>query len=496
MHMLRFLKSASVAGFVAITMGAAAQPALADDQTLTVALSGDIDNFDPATNQLIAFQAAIATTVFDSLVGYDKDLNVVPKLAEAYEVSPDASVFTFDLVDGATFHDGTPVTAEAVVSSLQRSAELGGVFGAPLQAVTSFDTPDEDTVVLTLDAPYAPFLTALTSVAILAPASYETAVSAPVGSGPFKFVSWTPNDSIVLARNDDYWGEKPAFENLVYKPIPDPQVALTNLYAGEIDIVAEPSTAVIAQVDTASAQVVRPSASNSVVYIEMMGTKGTLADVHLRRALAYAFDRETIKAVAYGGQGDSVASPLPTSSFAYVELEGYPYDLDKAREELALSGAPEGIEIDLEVLTGFPEAEQMGRVWQASLAQVGVKLNVVVSELSVWLDRYVSRNYDMTWNFFGVSPDPHSFFDVIMRPHLEGEYQNQAMIDLVQQGIQTSDLEERMAIYAQLQELMVEDLPVMAVQSRPIGSIASNAVEGFAMNPLGWPLYAGVSKSE
>lgn len=496
MHMPRLIKSALVAGLLAVTMGAVSQPALADDQTLTVALSGDIDNFDPATNQLIAFQAAIGNIVFDPLVGYDKDLNIVPKLAESYEISPDATVFTLHLVQGATFHDGSPVNAEAVVSSLQRSAELGGVIGAPLQAIQSYDTPDDHTVILTLGSSYAPFLTALTNVAILAPGSYDTAISNPIGSGPFKFVSWTPNDSIVLKRNDDYWGKKPAYENLIFKPVPDPQVALTNLYAGSVDIVAEPSTAVIAQVDQAAAQVVRPSVSNSIVFIEMMGTKGTLANVHLRRALAYAFDRETIKAVAYGGQGDSEWSPLPKGDFAYVQEEGYPYNLDKAREELALSGAPEGVEVNLEVLAGFPEAEQMGRVWQASLAQVGIKLNVVVSELSVWLDRYVSRNYDMTWNFFGVSPDPHSFFDVIMRPHLEGEYKNQEMIDLVQQGIQTSDIDERKAIYAKLQDIMVRDLPVMAVQSRPIGSIASNAVQGFAMNPLGWPLYADVSKSE
>jgi peptide/nickel transport system substrate-binding protein len=283
---------------------------------------------------------------------------------------------------------------------------------------------------------------------------------------------------------------------LVFKPIPDPQVAMTNLYAGAIDIVAEPSTAVVSQIDETKAHVIRPIASNSIVYIEMMGTKGTLANVHLRRALAYAFDRETIKSVAYGGQGDSVASPLPTGSFAYVNLDGYPYNLDRAKEELALSGAPDGVEINLEVLSGFPEAEQMGRVWQSSLAKVGIKLNVVVSELSVWLDRYVSRNYDMTWNFFGVSPDPHSFFDVILRPHLSGEYQNQKVVDLVRQGIENSSNDERKAIYGQLQEIMVEDLPVMAVQSRPIASIASKSIKGLELNPLGWPLYAGATKTE
>ena len=488
--------SASIASLTALSLIISAQTATADSQTIRVALSGDIDNFDPATNQLIAFQAAFGTTLFDSLVGYDPSLNIVPKLAEAFEISADARVFTFDLVDGATFHDGTSVDANAVISSLKRSANLGGVYGGPLKSVQTFEAPNANTIKLILDAPYAPFLTALTNVAILAPSSYEDAVSAPVGSGPFLFESWTPNDSIILNRNDAYWGKKPTFSRLVFKPIPDPQVAMTNLYAGAIDIVAEPSTAVVSQINETKAHVIRPTASNSIVYIEMMGTKGTLANVHLRRALAYAFDRETIKSVAYGGQGDSVASPLPTGSFAYVNLEGYPYNLDKAKEELALSGAPDGVEINLEVLSGFPEAEQMGRVWQSSLSKVGIKLNVVVSELSVWLDRYVSRNYDMTWNFFGVSPDPHSFFDVILRPHLSGEYQNQNVVDLVRQGIENSSNDERKAIYGQLQEILVEDLPVMAVQSRPIASIASKSIKGLELNPLGWPLYVGAIKTE
>lgn len=492
----RTLRALPIAAVLAL--GSAAPGLAQSDQaegTLTVALAGDIDNFDPATNQLIAFQAALGNTIFDALVSYDADLNLEPRLAQSYEVSPDAKVFTFNLVEGATFHDGTPVNAEAVVASLKRSAELGGIFGIPLQRVTSFDTPDDLTVVLSLEEPYAPFLTALANVPILATGSFENATREPVGSGPFTFESWTPNDRIVLSRNDDYWGDKPSFGELVFRPIPDAQVALTNLYAGEVDIVAEAPTSVIRQVDTNQANIVRPSVSNSIGYIEMSGHSGKLDNVDLRRALAYAFDRETIKAVAFGGQGDSVPSPLPVGSFAYVDLEGYPYDLDKAREALAASGE-ENVEISLEILTGFPEAEQLGRVWQASLAQIGVTLNLNVSELSVWLDRYVNRDYDMTWNFFGVSPDPHSFFDIIMRPHLEDEYDNPEMLELIDQGIATSVMEERAAIYGELQEMVVDELPVMTIQSRPIAAVARKGIEGFAMNPLGWGLYAGVNISE
>ena len=490
MYMFRMIRAASVAGIVALGAAAYAPASFAASDTLTVALSGDIDNFDPATNQLIAYQAAILNTVYDSLVSFDADLKLQPRLAKEYSVNDDATVFTFKLVENATFHDGTPVNADAVIASLQRSAKLGGVIGGPLQRISKYEAPDEHTVVLTLNAPFAPFLSVLNDVAIMAPGSFDTATSKPVGSGPFVFESWTANDKIVLKRNDNYWGPKPAYATLIFKPIPDPQVALTNLYAGDVDIIAEPSTAVVSQVDTSQAQVIRPTVSNSIGYIEMSGTKPTLHNINLRRALAYAFDRASIKAAAFGGQGDSVASPLPTGSWAYFDARGYPYDLDKAKAALDASGA-KNVEIGLEVLAGFPEAEQMARIWQASLAKIGIKLDINTSEVSVWLDRYVNRNYDMTWNFFGVSPDPNSFFDVIMRPHLENEYKNPYMLDLMKAGISTSDMDARKKIYAQLQDIVVDELPVMTIQSRPIAAIARMGITGFKMNPLGWCLYNG-----
>ena len=463
--------------------------------TVVVAIPGDIDNFDPATNQLISAQYTIANTVFNSLVGLDTELAVVSELAEEFEANDDASIFTFTLVQGATFHDGSSVTSEAVVASLQRSAEIGGVIGGPLQRVTTFETPDERTLILTLDGPFAPFMSTLASVSILAPASFDTAATDPIGSGPFRFGSWTPNDKIVLERNDDYWGVKPAFDTLELRPIADSQVALANLQAGDVDIISEPSIAVVDQLDENQATVVRPSSSNSIGYIEMMGTTDVLSDVRLRRAIAYAFDRETIREVAFGGVGDSVWSPLPTNSFAYDEQEGYPFDLDLAAELVAEAGA-DGTTIGIELLAGFPEAEQMARVWQADLAKIGISLDIRVSEVSVWLDRYVPRNYDMTWNFFGVSPDPSSFFDVLMAPHLGDRYPNPEMDELIAEAASISDTDARAAIYAELQVIMVEDLPIMTLQSRPIAGVVRNGVEGYAMNPLGWGLFDAVTLTE
>lgn len=461
---------------------------------VVVALSGDIDNFDPHTNQLIIYESAIRELVFSSLVDFDAELNLQPDLA-TYEVDADATVFTFTLDDDAVFHDGTPVDADAVIASLERAGSAAdSIWSGRLADVQSYDAPDESTVVITLEAPNAAFLPGLASIAIVAPDAVDELGSQPVGSGPYRFVSWTANSEIVLERFDDYFGEEPTSERIVYKPVADQQVALNSLYSGDIDIIASVTAATKDQVDTSRAVIVEPAASNSLSLIEY-NSSGTLADPRVRQALAYALDKESIREIAYGGAGSTSWSPLPESSWAYAEQTGYDYDLEKARQLLAEAGASD-LSFTLEIPSGFPEAEQIARVWQASLDEIGVTLTPNVAELSIWLDAYVSRAYDATWNTFNVGADPSSFFDIIMTPHLADDYPNEVVSSLVAEAVSVPDESERAAIYGELQTILVDELPVMIVQSAPVYSVVANGVSGYEVNPLGWPLLTHVSVTE
>lgn len=461
---------------------------------IVVAIPGDIDNFDPHTNQLIIFEYSIRELVFSSLVSYDADLNLQPDLAD-YEVNDDATVFTFSLDQDATFHDGTPVNADAVIQSLERAGTAeDSIWSGRLADVASYEAPDEYTVVITLNSPNAAFLSSLASIAIIAPDNFENVASTPVGSGPFTFTSWTANSEIVLERFDDYFGEPAGTEQLTLKPIADQQVALNNLYSGDVNIIASVTSATASQVDTGRAQIVEPIASNSLSLIEY-NASGKLSDPLVRQALAHSLDKDSIREIAYSGGGSSTWSPLPESSWAYVEQEGYEYDLDQAATLLEEAGASD-LSFTLEIPSGFPDAEQIARVWQASLAEIGVTLTPNVTELSVWLDAYVSRNYDASWNIFNVSSDPHSFFDIIMNPHLSDDYQSAEVQQLVAAATATSDESERAELYAQLQAILVDELPVMIVQSTPIYSVTGLNVEGYAVNPLSWPVLNHVSLSE
>tara|TARA_R110002124_G_scaffold99318_7_gene245243 strand:- start:3732 stop:5210 length:1479 start_codon:yes stop_codon:yes gene_type:complete len=479
--------------------GCAAESSSSDDPAaikdeVVVALAGDIDNFDPHTNQLIIFEFAIRELVFSTLVDYDAELNLQPDLA-TYEVNEDATVFTFSLVPDAVFHDGTSVDAAAVIASMERAGTAeDSIWSGRLADVASYEAPDDQTVVITLNNPDATFLAGLASIAIVAPSSFDTATSEPVGSGPYEFESWTANTEIVLTSFDDYFGEVSPTKTLRLQPIADQQVALNNLYSGSVDILASASAATVSQLDSARADLVEPVASNSLSLIEF-NSSGKLADPMVRQALAHALDKASIREIAYGGGGSSSWSPLPESSWAYSEQTGYEYDLDKAATMLAAAGESD-LEFSLEVPSGFPEAEQLARVWQASLAEIGVTLNVNITEISVWLDAYVSRGYDATWNVFNVGADPHSFFDIIMTPHLADDYQNQTVSDLVLDATRVSDEAARSELYSELQQILVDELPVMIVQSTPVASIAGPDVSGYEVNPLGWALLSQVTVSK
>lgn len=464
-------------------------PTAADQ--VVVALPGDIDNFDPHTNQLNIYQYAVRDLVFSSLVKYDVALEIQPDLAD-YEVNDDATVFTFSIDPDAKFQDDTAVDADAVIASLERAAGSDGSIWAPrLADVASYEATDESTVVVTLNSPNAAFLAGLTDISIIAPSNFDDVGSAPVGSGPYSFTSWEPNKQIELTRFDGYFGEAGATQTIIEQPIADQQVALNNLYSGTVDVVTTASAATVAQVDASRATVVEPDTSNSLQLIEF-NSSGKLADPRVRQALAMALDKPSIQEIAFGGGGSTAWSPLPESSWAYVEQAGYEYDLEAAKALLAEAGASD-LTFDLEILTGYPEAESLARVWQASLAEIGVTMNPKVSELSVWLDAYIARDYDASWNVFNVGGDPNSFFDVIMTPHLGDDYPNAEVADLVAQAKSVSDQGERSAFYAQLQEIIVDELPVMIVQSSPVAAITGTNVTGYQINPLGNSLLSQVA---
>ncbi|RIK07051.1 MAG: hypothetical protein DCC49_10755 [Acidobacteria bacterium] len=475
-----------VVALCAVGSSAALSKTTGSDDTLTIALTGDITDFDPHTNSLVSYFSTIRRTVFSSLVRFDSQMRLRPDLALKWTSDPRATRFTFTLRTNARFQDGTPVTAQSVVASIQRLIKKKSPMSSRVASVKSAVAVNPRTVRITLKTPNAAFLAEVSDVAIIAPSSFSSARSKPVGSGPFRFVKWTPNSEIVLERNDAYYGTKPQVGSLIFKPIPDPQITLGNLKSGEVDVFAEPTSNVMASTKGNGLKVVRPTkGSGSVVTLELGTTRGKLSDVRVRQALAYALDKTAIRKIVYSDLGGiSYWGPTPPVSFAFTPISGYPYNLARAAALIKQAGA-EGFSFTYETPAGYPDGVETAKIWQQGLKKIGVNMKIRVSELSIWLDKYNSRNFDATWNFYEGGPDPSVWYSAMWPQIKNGGYQNALIDKLAPKAVATSNQELRKRLYHQLDSAVVKDLPIIVVQSRPLGAIAQDHVRGLQVAATG-----------
>lgn len=470
--------------------------ATAPGGTLTVAINGDIDNFDPAFNQLILYEAVIRNTVFSPLVTLDKDMQIVPALATSWE-QKDETTWIFNLRRDVTFHNGKPFSAEDVLHTFDRTIQQKMTFASKLEPIERTEVIDDYTLKITLKRPVATFLDDLYDVAIT-PSNIddEELKRKPIGTGPFRFVSWTPNESIVLERNPDYWEPgKPYLDRLIFRILPDTTAAIFNLLAGEVDAIYD--------VPIADAQTVkdnpdiifhRPSASGSLFLIELgIANHPDLQDARVRRALAHTIDRVTINQTVYFNEGEITCTPLPAFSWAYAEQKCPVYDLNLARTLLEEAGKPD-LKFSIEVISGVKAMEDIATIWQASLRQIGVTLEINKSELNTWLDRYVNKNYDTTANWFNVSSDPNSMFDIIYKPLLASVYDNPKMSQLILDAAATTDQSARKAMYADLQQMTIdESAPLFVVMGQPMLALTSRKVTTWEMNGRNVILFQNVT---
>lgn len=213
----------------------------------------------------------------------------------------------------------------------------------------------------------------------------------------------------------------------------------------------------------------------------------------MRRALAHTIDRVTINQTVYFNEGEITCTPLPAFSWAYVEQECPAYDLNLARTLLEEAGKPD-LKFSIEVISGVKAMEDIATIWQASLRQIGVTLEINKSELNTWLDRYVNKNYDTTANWFNVSSDPNSMFDIIYKPLLASVYDHPKMSQLILDAAATTDQSARKAMYADLQQMTIdESAPLFVVMGQPMLALTSRKVTTWEMNGRNVILFQNVA---
>lgn len=482
------------------------------EKTLVFARGGDSESLDPGSTS-DGESSRVTRQVLETLIDFAPDsFELEPGLAKEWEVSDDGLKYTFYLQEGVKFHDGTDFNAEAVKINFDRfadpeheyafadhdyvyfmySAMFGGHKGDEGHVVDEVVVVDDHTVEFNLNTPLGFFLQnmGMTYFAITSPAALEEygpeINENPVGTGPFKFISWTKDDSIILEKNEDYWKEGlPKLDRLIFEVIPDNAARLIALRSGDIDIMdgLNPDDAAGVEADDDLTLYARDE--NNFGYVGFNVQSEPLDNHLLRQAISHAIDREAIVDALYAGYGTVAKNPLPPSYLGYNDdVEGYQYDVEKAKEVLAEAGYEDGLEIDLWTMPVarpyMPDPEKTAEIIQNNLAEIGITVNIVREEWAPYLEKTAvgeHQIYMLGWS--GTNGDPDYFLSSLLHGDLIGDsnrefYQNDKVDQLLNDGKVEIDQEKRTDIYKEAQEIIAEDVPMVPlVHSTPVMASSS-----------------------
>jgi peptide/nickel transport system substrate-binding protein len=410
----------AVAAF-AIALSLAGVAAAAPRTDLRIGLVLEPPALDPTAGAASAIDEVVYQNVFEGLTRIDQTGAVQPALAASWDVSADGLSYTFHLVEGATFHDGTSLDAEDVGFTFTRitAADSVNAQKALYAGIESVTAVDHGTVEIKLKAPDGLFLFNIGrgDAVIVAPESAANNASSPIGTGPFKFVTWQKGASLNLEQYPGYWGSKPALTQVTYVFINDAAARVNALLAGSIDGInnTDASTLGVFAADPRFKVVVGSTEGETLLV--QNNARTSFSDLRVRQAIAHALDRAEIIAGASSGYGTPIGSHFPPHSPDYVDLTGtYPHDPDAARRLLAEAGYPEGFAATIK-LPPVPYATIGGQIVASQLARVGIRLTQVNVDWNQWIsDVFTNKDYDLTIVShvepfdIGIYADPNYYF--------------------------------------------------------------------------------------
>lgn len=394
-------------------------------------------SLDFTTSGGAAIPQLMMDNVYETLVAVDQEGDIVPSLAQSWQVSDDRLTYTFDLRPGVRFSNGAEFTADDAKFSLERVATEAWTNGlkARLAAIDTVQVADEATLVVTLSQPSNQFLFNLTT---LTGAMFDTdgvadLAEEPIGTGPYTFVSWDRGSQIILERNPDYHGDAPYFDTVEMLYFRDANALNNAMLTGAIDVlttVQAPES--LAEFEGGDYQIIEGTTNGEVVLSMNQSEGKPLADETLRRAIRYAIDHQRLLDTCWAGKGQLIGSFVPPTDPWYADrTSDFPFDLDKARAMVTAAGA-EGLELRLRIPT-LPYAVACGTVVESMLEETG--LQVTVDELefpAAWLETvYTNQDYDLS---IVAHVEGRDMASVFANPDYYTTYASQQVVDLIAQA--------------------------------------------------------------
>jgi peptide/nickel transport system substrate-binding protein len=472
----------------------------ADSGTVNFLIEASPTNLDPRIG-LDSYSEHIDGLIFSSLVARDAQMKVIPDLAESWE-TPDALTYVFHLRRGVKFHDGRPFnsadvrfTFDSILSGAVKTPKRGS-----FKLVASVEAPDDATVIIHLREPYASLLWNLTAPGIgIVPRGSGAEMSRhPIGTGPFRFVSATTDEEIVLARNDGYFGGAPKIENLRLHVVPDALVRALELRKGSADATINSLTPdMVVTLARESGLVAEQQPGTMLAYLGFNFDDPILSKRDVRQALAYATDRATIIQYLLRGQARPAYSLLPPNHWAY-EPEVQQYDYDPARAEQLLDAAgfargADGVRMRLTLKTSTDESTRlMSEAIADQWKRVGVALQLRPMEFATFysdVTRGSFQIYSLRW--VGGNNDPDLFESAFSSKKMppdgynRGHYRNAQLDALLDQTRVEMDQGKRKALLSQIQKIVAEDEPYVNLWFVDNVCVHRDRLAGIALEPSG-----------
>ncbi|HXV83446.1 MAG TPA: ABC transporter substrate-binding protein [Candidatus Binatia bacterium] len=389
-------------------------------------------------------------------------------LAESWEMK--GNKLQFSLRKGIRFHDGTPFTAKDVVASYKRILTDKQSLMAPnLRNIKEMETPNDSTVILTLKKVDATALEDFTNRPIMKQAVAEKmgeADNPPIGTGPFKFVSWDRSGQFVIRRNENYWGEAPKIDEVIYKIIKEDAARIAALEAGQADLISNVPPHEVARLKSNPRLRLQPVQGLRPIFLVLSPAYKPLDNIKVRRAITHAIDRERLIQHVLEGNAYPLSGMIGPQVFGYEpSAKAYPYDPEKAKQLLTEAGFPKGFEIDYYSPTGrYPKDREVAQVIVEQLSKVGIKANLKTPEWSIFNTEYKNGKYPIYLTGRGSLTDADTLFQQYFRTGMTKRvlgYSNPKLDEILDVEQKTFDPKKREKLLWEAHKIILEDAPAV-----------------------------------
>ncbi|MBO0702929.1 MAG: hypothetical protein J2P38_08350, partial [Candidatus Dormibacteraeota bacterium] len=458
-------------------------------------------NQEPTSTNIVgeataAIGSIFRDNVFEGVVRLDPEGNILPQLAKSWDLSSDHLQYTFHLVAGAKWHDGTPFTSGDVKYSWDRamdpSATPPNPYGSYWKPVESITTPDDHTVVVKLKQYSWNFLfhMGFASAAIVQRSNIPQIASHPIGTGPYKFQNWVHGSNLTLTRNEDYWGAKAKIKTVQFNFITEPSSMSSALTAGQLSIIAQVTApSAIASFKSNASFEVQQEAPSGKVIVAMNNKSPRLIDMRVRQAISAAIDRSAyVRGVASGYAVPIGSHAVPNKGEPYyIDLtHTNPYDLRKARQLLSAAGVS-NLSLNLAVPTDLWYTSPVAQILVSALQQIGVTARVQSMQFAQWFSQVFGgpKSFDLTIIDHVEERDIFNYGD----PTYYWHYDNAQVQSWLTEADATPGESERNAIYAKIQRAIADQAVNGFVMSFKALAVLSTSVQGFKVSGVSPSIY-------